>query len=133
MKTTNMEKTGKMEITGNRQAVKINGKVLQLTKVSISGENIKGSWEFSPFADVLVKCQKVADSPKVVCSVFVREKEIASNLSAQGMFDIISQLTGIKRQRVDALYKKSNPYRKDGKAGKVSQIVDTNKLENITL
>ena len=130
---SNQGNSKKMEIAGNQQAIKVNGKILQLTKVSSTGEKIKGSWEFSPFSNVTVKCQKVADSTKVVCSVIVREKEIAGNLSAQGMFDIVSQLTGLKREKVDSIYKKSNPFRKDGKAGKVSQIVDTSKLEDIVL
>lgn len=130
----NSKKMEKIGIAGNQQVVKVNGKLLKLTKVSSDGEKIKGSWEFLPFKDVLVKCKKMVDSPKVVCSVWVHGKEIASNLSAQGMFDIISQLTGIKRQKVDSLYKKSNPFRKDGKGGNNSQqFINPDELEDIKL
>jgi len=131
---TKQEKAGKLEIAGNQQALKVNGKLLKLTKVTSDGENIRGSWEYSPFDNVLVKCQKVEDSTKVICSVLVRGKEIAGNLSAKGSFEVVSQLTGMKPSKVDQMYKDSSPFRKDGKGGKNSQkFVNPDELEDIKL
>lgn len=123
----------KMAISGSQQAVKVNGKVLTITKISLTGEKIAGNWEFLPHANVKVKCQKVEGSTKVSCDVEVKGKLVVSGTSAQGMFDVVSGLTGIKREKVDSLYKSSSPFRKDGKAGRISQLVDVTKLADVTL
>ena len=128
-----MEKNDKLAIGGSQQAVKVNGQVLTITKISLEGEKIAGNWEFSPHSSVKVICKKVEGSTKVSCDIEVKGKLVVSGTSAQGMFDVVSQLTGIKREKVDSLYKASSPFRKDGKAGRVSQMVDTSKLEDVKL
>lgn len=107
------KKAEAVQLKGNEQVIKINGKVLTLGKVSNNGEEPLGTFSFEPHEKVKVNCTKVKDSTKVICAVEVNGKEIANGLSAQGMFQAVEALTGIATTKVDAMYKKANPYRKD--------------------
>ena len=122
-----------MAIKGNEQAIKINGKVLTVSKVDAKGEQVEGTFEFLAHDKVQVSCSKVKDSTKVICEIVVGGKAVATGLSAQGMFTVVSALTGIKADKIDGMYKKASPFRKEGKAGRSTTIVDTAKLEDVKL
>jgi len=125
--------TETMQVKATEQAIKVNGKVLTVTKVSAEGEQVQGTFEFMAHEKVKVVCAKVKDSTKVVCTVKVNNKDAATGLSAQGMFQVVEQLTGIKADKINAMYKKASPFRKEGGSGKVTTIVDTAKLEDVKL
>ena len=123
----------KLEIAGNEQVFKIKGEVVKVGKLSVTGERMQGEWDFVVNDKVSVKCQKSADTNKVSCSVLIGGVVKFQNLSAQGMFTVVNKLTDIPTKTIDTkYYQKSSPYRKGG-AGKVSQVVDTSKLEDVTI
>lgn len=126
-------KKAEVQLKSNEQVIKINGKVLTLGVVTAKGEDALGTFSFKPHEKVKVNCTKVKDSTKVICAIEVSGKEIANGLSAQGMFQAVEALTGIATTKVDAMYKKANPYRKEGQKGKATKIVDVELLEDVKL
>ena len=125
-----MKKSGKLTVSGGVDIIKVNGQILKVTPVNVKGETVRGKWEFSPAEGITVKCQKMADSPKVTCEVIAGGKTVCKNLSAQAMFDVLVALTGMKRTRANTLFVNSNPFRKDGKKGKITKTIDLTKIED---
>ena len=134
-KETKAKETKKeaVQLKSNEQVIKINGQVLTLGVVRADGEDALGKFDFEPHEKVKVRCTKIKDSTKVICAIEVSGKEIATGLSAQGMFKAVEALTGIASTKVDAMYKRANPYRKEGQKGKATKIVDVEKLEDVKL
>lgn len=116
----------KIEGSPKQAKVVVAGKELELTLVYI-GKDEKADatfrWNEAPEG---IEIESVKVGNRVATTIKANKKVVFENLTAQATFQVLNAKFGWTIGKADAVYKKSNPKRKESKAGAgASKVVIT--------
>ncbi len=116
----------KIEGSPKQAKVVVAGKELELTLVYIGKDEkpeAKFKWIEAPEG---VEIESVKVGNRVASTIKANNKVVFENLTAQSVFQVLNAKFGWTVGKADAVYKKSNPTRKESKAsGGASKVVIT--------
>lgn len=105
--------------------VPVKGKTLKLTMVHIGADekaDCEFKWNEAP-EGVTIETKKVGN--RVASTIKMGKKVMFECLTAQSVFAVLEAAFGWTQSKSDGVYKKSNPSRKEAKAGGATKVVVT--------
>lgn len=105
--------------------VPVAGKTLKLTLVHIGeAEAPEHKWTWAPVnGNTELQAETIKVGNRVATTLKVKGKAVFTNLTAQSVFEVILAKFGQSTSTTDSIYKRSNPARKEAKAGGAAKVV----------